>query len=89
MVRKLLLTYLKTVPNVYVLPQAASGRSRLGAPDWVLCHNGRFIGLEAKATDKSPLRPGQKKNKEQIEKAGGTYHTLHAGNWEEIKKYVR
>jgi len=60
---------LKTLPRCYKFKPVQSG---LGAKtlDYLLCINGRFIAIEAKALGKD-YTPLQQSHKEEIETAGG------------------
>ena len=59
----------------YVMP-VTGGFGRQGAPDFLVCLSGRFVGIECKAGSNKPT-PLQEKNLEQIEKAGGEAFVLN------------
>ena len=52
-------------------------QGQAGAPDIVLCQNGRFVGLEVKS-DKGRLSPSQAEWQSRVERAGGTYHVIRS-----------
>ena len=53
----------------YVMP-VTGGYGNSGAPDFLVCLHGRFIGIECKA-GKNTTTPLQEKNLRQITEAGG------------------
>lgn len=53
----------------YVMP-VTGGYGNSGAPDFLVCLHGRFVGIECKAGKNKPT-PLQEKNLRQIEKSGG------------------
>lgn len=53
----------------YVMP-VTGGYGNSGAPDFLVCLHGRFIGIECKAGKNTPT-PLQEKNLRQITEAGG------------------
>ena len=53
----------------YVMP-VTGGFGNSGAPDFLVCLHGRFIGIECKA-GKNTTTPLQEKNLRSIEKSGG------------------
>jgi hypothetical protein len=54
----------------YSMP-VTSGYGNSGAPDFLVCLEGRFIGIECKANGGKPT-PLQEKNLRAIEQAGGS-----------------
>lgn len=64
--------YLDDMGAYYSMP-VTSGYGNSGAPDFLVCLQGRFIGIECKANGNKPT-PLQDKNLRDIEKAGG--HSL-------------
>jgi hypothetical protein len=54
----------------YSMP-VTSGYGNSGAPDFLVCLKGRFIGIECKANGGKPT-PLQEKNLRAIEQAGGS-----------------
>jgi hypothetical protein len=53
----------------YIMP-VTGGFGNSGAPDFLVCLHGRFIGIECKAGKNTPT-PLQEKNLRQIERSGG------------------
>jgi hypothetical protein len=53
----------------YVMP-VTGGYGNSGAPDFLVCLQGRFIGIECKA-GKNTTTPLQEKNLRQVERSGG------------------
>ena len=53
----------------YVMP-VTGGYGTSGAPDFLVCLQGRFIGIECKA-GKNTTTPLQEKNLRQVERSGG------------------
>lgn len=53
----------------YVMP-VTGGYGNSGAPDFLACLHGRFIGIECKAGKNTPT-PLQEKNLRQLSQAGG------------------
>jgi len=53
----------------YVIP-VTGGYGNSGAPDFLVCLHGRFIGIECKA-GKNTTTPLQEKNLRQLSQAGG------------------
>lgn len=62
----------------YVMP-VTSGYGNSGAPDFLVCLRGRFIGIECKAGDNKPT-PLQEKNFAAIESAGGSWLLINELN---------
>jgi hypothetical protein len=55
----------------YYMPMS-NGMGRVGAPDFLVCLNGRFVGIETKAPGKrSNTTPNQDREITWINKAGG------------------
>ena len=66
--------FLKTVPDCYSFTPVGSMYGRAGVPDIIVCHEGRFVGIEVKAPGKlSGQTALQKYAQTQIEQAGGVY----------------
>ena len=61
---------LKNLGAYYVMP-VTGGYGRSGAPDFLVCYKGRFIGIECKAGNNKPTAL-QEKNLREIEDAGGS-----------------
>jgi hypothetical protein len=70
----------------YVMP-VTGGFGRQGAPDFLVCLQGKFIGIECKAGKNKPT-PLQVKNLEQIEKAGGEAFVLNEDGVEQLREVL-
>jgi len=70
----------------YVMP-VTGGFGRQGAPDFLVCLSGRFVGIECKAGKNKPT-PLQVKNLEQIEKAGGEAFVLNEDGIEQLREVL-
>jgi hypothetical protein len=62
-------TILKTHGVYYAMP-IGTGLGNSGVPDFLVCHNGKFLGIEAKA-GKGKTTALQEKNLRDIDRAGG------------------
>lgn len=60
---------LKTHGVYYAMP-IGTGLGNSGVPDFLVCHNGKFLGIEAKA-GKGKTTALQEKNLRDIDRAGG------------------
>jgi len=56
--------------NTYFAMPIGTGLGNSGVPDFLVCHNGNFLGIEAKAGKGVPTAL-QEKNLRDIDKAGG------------------
>jgi hypothetical protein len=68
-VKKKVKDVLKDFGAYYVMP-VTSGYGNSGAPDFLVCHEGRFIGIECKA-GKGKVTALQQKNLDLISASGG------------------
>lgn len=69
---------LKNLGAYYVMP-VTGGYGRSGAPDFLVCYKGRFIGIECKAGNNKPTAL-QEKNLREIEDAGGSSLVINEEN---------
>ncbi len=78
--------FLATLKNTYAMPiqQVAI----CGDPDYVLCCQGDFIGLELKAGDGTPSELQEYKLSE-IRRTGGETLVAYPHNWELVKRYLK
>lgn len=60
--------------KIYYINQYGSGWSAKGAPDLVVCINGRFVAFELKV-DKNHMQSDQVIHKMRIERSGGLHYT--------------
>ena len=70
----------------YVMP-IGSGYGNSGVPDFLVCHKGWFIGIEAKA-GKGKTTALQDMNLEKIEKAGGVAMIINEFNLQAINNLL-
>lgn len=70
---------LKEYDAYYFMP-VQMGFGATGVPDFLVCANGYFIGVEAKATEKEQPTGLQLKNLREIVDAGGQSLVIHKGN---------
>lgn len=62
----------------YVMP-VTGGYGNSGAPDFLVCLHGRFVGIECKAGANTPT-PLQEKNLRRIEECGGVSLVVNEDN---------
>jgi Holliday junction resolvase len=86
-VKKSVKSVLESLGAYYVMP-VTSGFGRSGAPDFLVCLNGRFIGIECKAGNKRPTAL-QLDNLEQIEKCGGLSLVINEENVVHLVHYLK
>ena len=83
-VKKKIKDILNRLSAYYVMPHGA-GYGNAGAPDFIVCYKGRFIGIEAKAGDGKPTAL-QMHNLMEIRKAGGISYVVNESNIDELEK---
>ena len=76
-------TILKELGAYYTMP-VTGGFGTSGAPDFLVCLGGRFVGIECKA-GKGKTTALQEKNLEDIAKAGGLALVINEINLPELK----
>jgi Holliday junction resolvase len=64
-----------------------SGFGKQGAPDFLVCLSGRFVGIECKAGSNKPTAL-QEKNLEQIDKAGGEAYVVNEDSIEQLQEVL-
>jgi len=74
---------LKRFGAYYVMP-VTGGYGRQGAPDFLVCHNGHFIGVECKA-GKGVVTPLQQKNLRDIQEAKGCAIVINENNLADLE----
>lgn len=79
-------TILKNLGAYYVMP-VTSGYGNSGAPDFLVCYQGRFIGIECKA-GKGRVTALQQKNLDLIDIAGGWTFVINEENVEQLVNLV-
>jgi len=83
-VKKKIVAVLKEHGAYYFYP-VTGGFGRSGVPDIIVCHDGRFIGIECKAGKNKPTAL-QDKNLRDIKTAGGIAMVINEDNIDEVKK---
>jgi len=66
--------------DLYYFMPVQMGYGATGVPDFLVCANGYFIGVEAKATHKDEPTGLQVKNLKEIQDAGGQSLVIHKDN---------
>lgn len=66
----------------YAMP-VTGGYGASGVPDFLVCHHGRFIGIECKAGSNKPTAL-QLSNMKKIEDAGGTTLVVNEDNLNDL-----
>jgi hypothetical protein len=66
--------------NVYYAMPIGTGYGRSGVPDFLCCVDGKFLAIEAKATDKDKPTALQMREMKRIEDVGGGAVVIHEGN---------
>lgn len=66
--------------EVYYAMPVGSGYGRSGVPDFLCCVEGKFLAIEAKATDKDKPTALQVREMKRIEMSGGLAVVIHEGN---------
>lgn len=77
---------LDTTKTYYAMP-IGSGYGNSGVPDFLVCHNGTFIGIEAKA-GKGKTTALQEAHLQRIRDAGGTALVINENNLDELKELL-
>lgn len=77
---------LKALGAYYTMP-VTGGYGSSGAPDFLVCLGGRFIGIECKA-GKGKTTALQEKNLEDIRKAGGVALVINEANLSQLKEFL-
>lgn len=68
----------------YAMP-IGTGYGNSGVPDFLICHKGRFIAVEAKAGTNKPTAL-QEMHLQRIRARGGTALVINETNMDELKK---
>jgi hypothetical protein len=77
---------LKELKAYYIMP-ATGGYGISGAPDFVVCYDGMFFGIECKAGDNQPTAL-QLKHLSDIRDAGGKSFIINESNIQELKDLI-
>ena len=73
--------------NVYYVMPLTGGYGNSGAPDFLACLHGKFIGIECKAGKGVPTAL-QLKNLDQIRSSGGKAFIINESNVDELKSFL-
>lgn len=76
--------YLDTLPKEWHFKHWAGAYSKAGVPDIIGCVNGRFVGIEVKASNGKPSML-QIRNIKQINDAGGYARIIYPEQFDELK----
>jgi hypothetical protein len=66
--------------HAYFTMPVMSGMATNGTPDFSVCHQGRYLAVEAKATHSDNPTELQWVRLREVERAGGDTMVIHAGN---------
>ena len=77
---------LKVTKAYYAMPMG-SGYGNAGVPDFLVCHRGRFIAIEAKA-GKGKTTALQDRNLAEIVMAGGVALVVNESNLDELREIL-
>lgn len=77
---------LDTTRAYYAMP-IGTGYGNSGVPDFLVCHNGQFIGIEAKA-GKGKTTALQEKHLQDIRDAGGQTLVVNETNLHQLKELL-
>lgn len=82
-VKKRVRKVLEEMDAYYVMP-VTGGYGNSGAPDFLVCHKGKFFGIECKAGDNKPTAL-QFKNLHRIQECGGVALVVNEHNVDQLK----
>jgi len=74
--------------GAYFFYPVTGGYGRSGVPDIIVCHKGRFIGIECKAGNNKPT-PLQEQNLNAIQAAGGTSLVINEDNISTVEETLQ
>jgi len=77
---------LDTTRAYYAMP-IGTGYGNSGVPDFLVCHAGHFIGIEAKA-GKGKTTALQEQHLADIRAAGGTTFVINETNLDQLKEFL-
>ena len=77
---------LDTTKAYYAMP-IGTGYGNSGVPDFLVCHKGNFIGIEAKA-GKGTTTALQEKHLADIRAAGGMTFVINETNLDQLKEFM-
>ena len=73
--------------DIYYVMPATGGYGNSGAPDCLICPNGKFVGFETKANGNKPTAL-QQMNLDKIEDSGGLALVVNESNVDKICEYL-
>jgi hypothetical protein len=85
-VKKRIRKILDVTKTYYAMP-IGTGYGNSGVPDFLVCHAGHFIGIEAKA-GKGKTTALQEDNMQRIRESGGTTLVVNENNLDELKQLL-
>ncbi len=85
-VKKMIKAMFHKVGAYYAMP-IGTGYGSSGVPDFLVCHRGRFIAVEAKAGNNHPTAL-QWKNLHDITKAGGISLVINESNLHDLERVL-
>jgi Holliday junction resolvase len=85
-VKKQIRKILDTTRTYYAMP-IGTGYGSSGVPDFLACHEGHFIGIEAKA-GKGKTTALQEDNMRRIRESGGTTIVVNEDNLNELEELL-
>ena len=86
LVKRQIRKILDTTRAYYAMP-IGTGYGNSGVPDFLVCHNGQFIGIEAKA-GKGTTTALQEKHLKDIRDAGGTALVVNEHNLDQRRELL-
>ena len=75
------------VTKAYWVMPVSNGMGNHGVPDFLVCHKGQFIGIEAKA-GKGKTTALQEAHLSRIRESGGTAMVVNENNLNELKEFL-
>lgn len=85
-VKKQIRKILDTTRTYYAMP-IGTGYGNSGVPDFLVCHAGHFVGIEAKA-GKGKTTALQEDNMQRIRESGGTTLVVNENNLNELEELL-
>lgn len=85
-VKKRIRKILDVTKTYYAMP-IGTGYGSSGVPDFLACHQGHFIGIEAKA-GKGKTTALQEDNLQRIRESGGSTLVINESNLDELESFL-
>lgn len=86
LVKKKIRDRLKKAGAYYTMP-VMTGMATNGTPDFAVCHQGRYLAIEAKAGDGVPTELQWARLRE-VDRAGGDTMVINESNMDVLEKYL-